>query len=171
MYKKKQTEIHLPVNSNCMAIFSECCRHEHITRTITANITFWHHKCWNTRCSNGRHKGIAFLVYVDTPMPATPRFGGCEHSPASTHIPKSSLTWTMSSTSTDARNTCHGTPGPPRFGASLMTYKPSITVGTVQPYLNRLHIWTFENYNSPASPFIEISWRRDSLGVTYILPY
>jgi hypothetical protein len=56
-------------------------------------------------------------------MPATPRLSGSKHSPASAHVPKSSLTWTMSSPTTHTRNTCHSTSSSPRFSTSLMTYK------------------------------------------------
>lgn len=78
-------------------------------------------KSGHARCSDGRNQSVAALVPVDLSMPAAPDTGRGETTSTSAHVSERTLTGTVSTTSTDARNTGHGATSTPRLSTCLVS--------------------------------------------------
>ena len=94
-----------------------------IKKTMGTKYTFWHDKCGDASCGNGRTHGIAPLVDVDASVPSSPCLRWSKHATTSAHIAKSTLTWAMGATSSDTGNTSYSATCSPRLSRSLMTWQ------------------------------------------------
>ncbi len=92
-----------------------------ILRASISFLTFWHNKCWDSCCSDGRADCITFLIDIDTSVPATPGLCGSEHTSSTAHVSERTLAGPVGSTSTHTRDTCHGTTSSPWFSTCLVS--------------------------------------------------
>ena len=94
-------------------------------RNLINPMAFGHHESWDSSGSNGGHHGVTFLGNIDPTMPTAVNLGWSKHVTSTAHVAESTLTGTMSTTSTDTRNTSNSSASTPRFSTGLMTCKIS----------------------------------------------
>merc|ERR1719378_26153 len=80
-----------------------------------------HDKGRKSGCGNARDGCVSPLVLVDVSVPSAPDSGWGKHASTSAHIPESSLTRSVGTSSTNTGNTCNGTTSSPRFSRGLVT--------------------------------------------------
>jgi hypothetical protein len=90
-------------------------------RSLLDQMTLGHDERRNRTGSQGRGNSISLLVGVHTSVPVPPGLGRGEHTSTTTHVPESSLTRTVSTTSTDTGNTSNSTTSSPRLSRCLVT--------------------------------------------------
>jgi hypothetical protein len=69
----------------------------------------------NSSSGNGRCNGVTLLVEIDLDVPFSPGLGGGKAATSSAHVSKGSLAGTVSSSSTDTRNTGYSSTSTPGF--------------------------------------------------------
>lgn len=79
------------------------------------------HQGRNAGSGDGRHQSVPLQVHVDLAMPTAPGLGRGKHTSTTAHVTEGTLAGTVSTTTTDTRNTGHGTTGSPGFGRGLVT--------------------------------------------------
>ena len=73
----------------------------------------------NSGGGNGRGDSVSFLIEVDLDMPFSPCLGGSETTSTTAHVTEGGLSRTVSSSTTDTRNTSNSSSSTPGFGRSL----------------------------------------------------